>query len=300
VSSGSAGLGIFSWFSPGTFFRNEDFPGSQLLDPTPGAPSTRIGPFAYRRALAPVNGFSRGQVFVDQVPGATGPLLVNSSSFSAAHPAIANPTLVYDIRHVDSSGKPEQADIGYCLLFFHNGGPCGQGQGLLPPLVNSARDETRPAITPDGRYIGFIRDEANGHERVYVFDTETQTLIDPDGTDLGLVATLDSGNLSLYEKPVLQVTNLPDFGTLVVNPVTRVPIGLLVQRVVGHHRLLGRRVPTLKPAGRIPLGTFKRGRHVIHWHAHGLKPGLYQFTPRALSRSGAIRDLGKPRIFRVR
>jgi hypothetical protein len=78
-----------------------------------------------------------------------------------------------------------------------------------------------------------------------------------------------------------------------------VPIGLLVQRVVGHHRLLGRRVPTLKPAGRIPLGVFKRGRHVIHWRAH-LRPGRYQFTPRALGSHGQIRDLGKPRIFRVR
>jgi hypothetical protein len=58
-------------------------------------------------------------------------------------------------------------------------------------------------------------------------------------------------------------------------------------------------VPTLKPAGRIPLGSFAAGRHVIHWHAH-LRPGLYQFTPRALTRSGRIRDLGTPRIFRVR
>jgi hypothetical protein len=300
VSTGSAGLGIFSWLSPGTFFRSEDFPGSQLVDPTPGAPSTRGGPYAYRRVLPQSNGVSRGQVNVEQVPGTDGPLAVNAGDVSAAHPAIANPTMVYDVRAVDSAGKLGQADIGYCILYFHNGGPCGQGQGKLPPLVNSARDESRPAITADGRYIGFIRDEANGHERVYVFDTQTQTLIDPDGTDLGPVATIDTGNLSLYEKPVLVVTSLPDFGTLVVNPVTRVPIGLLVQRVVGHHRLLGRRVPTLRPAGRIPLGTFKKGRHVIHWHARGLKPGLYQFTPRALSKSGAIRDLGKPRIFRVR
>jgi WD40-like Beta Propeller Repeat len=299
VSTGSTGYGIFSWTGPGSFFRNEDFPDSKLVDPTPGAPSTQIGPYAYRRVLPQSNGVSRGQVFVDQVPGAPGPLAINTTSFSAAHPAIANPTMVYDIRGVDSAGKLEQGDIGYCLLFFHNGGPCGEGQGKLPPLVNSGRDETRPAFTPDGRYIGFIRDEANSHERVYVFDTETQTLIDPDGTDLGLVATLDTGNLSLYERPVLRVTNLPDFGTLVVNPASLVPIGLLVQRVVGHHRLLGRRVPTLKPAGRIPLGTFKRGRHVIHWHAH-LRPGLYQFTPRALTKSGRIRDLGTPRIFRVR
>ena len=299
VSTGSDGTGIFLWGGPGSFLRSEDFPGSKLVDPTPGAPTGRTGPYAFRRVLPQPSGVSRGQVDVVGLSGTQGPLAVNTSAVSAAHPAIAGSTLVYDTRGVDSAGKLQQGDIGYCLLFFHNGGPCGQGQGLLPPLVNSARDETRPAITPDGRYIGFIRDEANGHERVYVFDTATQTLIDPDGTDLGLVATLDTGNLSLYEKPVLVVTSLPSFGTLVVNPVTRVPIGLLVQRVVGHHRLLGRRVPTLKPAGRIPLGTFRRGRHVIHWHAH-LRPGLYQFTPRALGRAGTIRDLGTPRIFRVR
>jgi len=301
VSTGSQGLGIFSWSGPGSFFRSQDFQGSKLVDPTPGAPDSRShpGPYAARRALAPVNGVSRGQVFVNNLAGATGPQIVNGSSFSAAHPAIANPMLVYDIAHLDAAGRPEQHDIGYCILFFHNGGPCGQGQGLLPPLVNSAREESRPAITPDGRYIGFIRDEADDHERVYVFDTATQTLIDSDGTDLGRVATIDTGNLSLYQKPVFVVTSFPDFGTVVVNPATRVPVGLLVQRVVGHHRLLGRRVPTLKPAGRIPLGTFKRGRHTIHWRTH-LRPGLYQFTPRALTKSGRIRDLGKPKLFRVR
>src|SRR5262249_23208387 len=150
---------------------------------------------------------------------------------------------------------------GYCILFLHNGGPCGQGQGLLPPLVNSARDESRPAITPDGRYIGFIRDESNDHERVYVFDTKTQTLIDPDGTDLGRVATTAPGNLSLYEKPLFQLATLPSQGILNVDITSPIRIGLLVQRVTGHHRLLGRRVPTLKPAGRIPLGAFTRGKH---------------------------------------
>ncbi len=303
VSTGSTGFGIFAWSGPGSFFRNEDFPDSKLVDPTPGAPDDRNGPYAYRRLLPQPNGVARGQVNVVGLGFTSDPVAVNNSSFSLAHPSIADSngkkTMVYDVRHVDSTGQLQQGDIGYCLLFLHNGDACGLGRGNLPALVNSSRDETRPAFTPDGRYVGFIRDEADGHERVYVFDTATQTLLDPDGTDLGHVATLDTGNLSLYEKPVLVVTSLPDFGTLVVNPVTRVPIGLLVQRVVGHHRLLGRRVPTLKPAGRIPLGTFKRGRHVIHWHAH-LRPGRYQFTPRALSRTGRIRDLGRPRIFRVR
>jgi hypothetical protein len=241
-----------------------------------------------------------GQVVAEQVTNAPGPVAISTSAFSTAHPALlpqgGHATLLYDVFTVASTAR---RDIGYCVLYYHGGDPCSLGRGVLPAIVNSAREESRPAWTPDGRYIGFIRDETNGHERVYVFDTETQTLIDPDGTDLGPVATIDTGNLSLYEKPVLRVTNLPSFGTLVVNPVSPVPIGLLVQRVVGHHRLLGRRVPTLKPAGRIPLGRFSAGRHVIHWHAH-LRPGQYQFTPRALSRSGRIRDLGTPRIFRVR
>ena len=131
-----------------------------------------------------------------------------------------------------------------------------------------------------------------------MFDTQTQTLIDPDGFDLGLVATLDTGNLSLYEKPVLKLTSFPNFGTVNVTLASTVPIGLLVQRVVGHHRLLGRRVPTLRRVGRIPLGKFRQGRHKIHWrplvNGHRLRPGLYQFTVRALSKSGQIRDLGKP------
>ena len=300
VSAGSTGYGIFTWSGPGSFGRSQDFPDSKLVDPTPGAPFPPSGRYAFRRIIPEPNGISRGQVFVSGLGGTTGPVAVNSTALSAAHPAIAGSTMVYDVRSVDSAGQLLQADIGYCLLFFHNGGPCGQGQGKLPALINSARDETRPALTPDGRYIGFIRSEADSHERAYVFDTETQTLIDPDGTDLGRVATLDTGNLSLYEKSVFMVTSLPDFGTLVVNPVSRVPVGLLVQRVVGHHTLFGRRVPTLKPAGRIPLGTFTPGRHVIHWRAGSLKPGLYQFTPRALSTTGAIRDLGTPRIFRVR
>jgi hypothetical protein len=301
VSTGSTGYGIFSWTGPGSFFRSEDFPDSKLVDPTPGAPDTRDGPYAFRRVLPQPGGGTIGQVVADEIPGAPGPLAITAGGVSGAHPAIAvsdgHLTLLYDAFTLASTAR---RDIQYCIVFFHNGGPCGLGRGALPALVNSAREESRPAFTPDGRYIGFIRDEANGHERAYVFDTETQTLIDSDGTDLGPVATIDSGNLSLYEKPVLVVTSLPDFGTLVVNPATRVPIGLLVQRVVGHHRLLGRRVPTLRPAGRIPLGTFTKGRHVIHWRARGLKPGLYQFTPRALSKSGAIRDLGTPRIFRVK
>jgi hypothetical protein len=298
VALGSNGTGLWTWGGPGSFSHEDIFPGFKLVDPT--ARANANDEFAYRRIVPQSGGGTIGQIVAEQVLNAPGPVAINSSAFDAQHPALtpsgAHAMLLYDVQPVASTAR---RDIGYCVLYYHGGDPCSLGRGVLPAIVNSAREESRPAWTPDGRYIGFIRDETNGHERVYVFDTETQTLIDPDGTDLGPVATIDTGNLSLYEKPVLRVTNLPSFGTLVVNPVSPVPIGLLVQRVVGHHRLLGRRVPTLKPAGRIPLGRFSAGRHVIHWHAH-LRPGQYQFTPRALSRSGRIRDLGTPRIFRVR
>ena len=287
---------------------NDDiFPGFELVDPSQTEPSD-TGPFAYRRSIPLAGGGTRGQVVVQNAQGIETPMAVNTSAFSVFHPSIAvsggHETIVYDVRTVDSSGQIGQADIGFCVIFVHNGSPCGLGQGGLPPLVDSSRDESRPAFTPDGRYIGFIRDEANGHERVFVFDTEAQTLIDPDGTDLGLVATIDTGNLGLYQKFVLKATNIPDLGTVTVLNVKPVPIGLLVQRVVGHHRLLGRRVVKLKTVGRIPLGKFRRGSHKIHFrprvHGHRLRPGRYQFTVRALTRRGKVRDLGEPRILRVR
>jgi WD40-like Beta Propeller Repeat len=308
VGSGLHGRSLANFPNSVSAETNEQvFGGDELLDPTQTDPSD-THPFAYRRNLPLSSGGKRGQLIVENVPGAAGPVAASTASFSVAHPSIAvsggHRTIVYNVHTLDSSGNPGADDIGFCVIFLHNGNPCGLGQGLLPPLVNSSRDESRPAFTPDGRYIGFIRDEASDHERLYVFDTETQTLIDSDGTDLGLVATRDTGSLGLYEKFVLKSTSFPNFGTVNVSLAATVPIGLLVRRVVGHHRLLGRRVPRLRTVGRIPLGKFRRGRHKIHFrprvHGHRLRPGRYQFAVRALTRRGKVRDLGKPRILRVR
>jgi hypothetical protein len=177
--------------------------------------------------------------------------------------------------------------------------PCLSGRGVLPPVVNSPRTETRPAFTPDGRFIGFIRDEAGAHERLYMFGTQTQTLLNPGGIDLGAVQAADAGNLSLYERTIIQLASIRP-GTLSLGLSDPSRVGLLVQRVVGHHHLLGRRVPTLEPAGRIPLGRFARGRHTIHWSTRHLRPGLYQFTTRALTTDGGVRDIGRPRLLRIR
>ncbi len=46
-------------------------------------------------------------------------------------------------------------------------------------------------------------------------------------------------------------------------------IGILVRRVVGHHRVLGHRAARLRLVGRVPLGRFRRGHGRIHWNGRG-------------------------------
>ena len=283
------------------------FPGDEIVDPTPSF-LLDFGMIAYQRKVPLAGGATLGQVLVEDAPDdpvSAHPLVVRPGVVHVAHPAIGRPggrpTIVFDVHAVDRGSNVGRGDIAFCILGVVSGGdPCVLGRGVLPPIVSSLRNETRPAFTPDGRYIGFIRDEANGHERLYLFDTETQTLLDPNGADLGLGLTPDTGNLGLYEKPVLLLANLPRVGALNLSLANPSTVGLLVQRVTGHHHLLGRLVPTLKPAGRIPLGHFRHGRHTVHWRPRGLRPGLYQFTPRALTASGRVRDLGTPRTFRIR
>ena len=60
------------------------------------------------------------------------------------------------------------------------------------------------------------------------------------------------GNLSLYEKPVLLLANLPRVGALNVGLANPSTVGLLVQRVTGHHRLLGRLRADPEPRGPDP------------------------------------------------
>ena len=311
VTTGSQGQGLFmrslSEFPAqvslvGSRF---SFPGDALVDPTPSfLLDSKM--FAYRRSVPLSGGGTVGQVLVENEPDAPAsgnPLIVRPGPVHVAHPAIRPPggTIVFDVHSVDRGSNVGRGDIAFCVVGIVSGSdPCVLGRGVLPPIVSSLRNETRPAFTPDGRYLGFIRDEANGHERLYVFDMQTQTLLDPNGADLGLVDAADTGNLSLYQKPVLLLATLPRVGTLNLNLANPSTVGLLVQRVTGHHRLLGRLVPTLKPAGRIPLGHFRHGRHAVHWRPRGLRPGLYQFTPRALTQSGRVRDLGTPRTFRIR
>ena len=171
----------------------------------------------------------------------------------------------------------------------------------LPPIVNTPADEGHPAITPDGRYIGFVRqDEA--HLRAFVWDTGTQTLVDEDGFDLGQIDRTARGNLSLRVDPLVKFTRVGQQGLISFNLLDPTGVGILVQRVVGKHELFGKTAP--KPVGRVPLGKFKKGRGHVRWNGRvngrRLKPGRYQVTVRAVSPKGAVLDFGTPRTFTVR
>ncbi len=151
------------------------------------------------------------------------------------------------------------------------------------------------------------------HAFLFVWDTETQTLVNPAGIDVGDVfvgsplqnAEIEIPNLSLYELAVFtRPGTITSTGTANFTIVHDSEVGILVQRVVRHHKLFGRTVPTLHAVGRVPLGMFRRGSRHVHWNlkvnGHRLKPGTYQVTLRSLTASKQIRDFGVPDLIRVR
>jgi hypothetical protein len=181
-----------------------------------------------------------------------------------------------------------------------------------PPLVDAANaTESEPAFTPDDRYLGFVRQtSSDNHLHLFVFDIATQTLLNPAGIDLGVIPcclgleAIAHGNLSLRLQPVLSKTTLSFNGTLTFNLLTSSGVGILVQKIVGRHKLLGRTVPKLKLIGRVPLGLHRVGRSKVVWdhrvNGKRLKPGRYLVTARAVTKSGVVREFGKSFIVRIR
>jgi hypothetical protein len=246
---------------------------------------------------------TRGQLVVGH-RGQFSTLPLVDPAFDFQHPVVGSPDgtelLVYDRRSV--SGTTFGAGD---ILFSHFSSGIGPSV-FLPALINSSADESRPAFTPDSRYLGFIRRGADGHERVFVFDNQTQTLINDAGADLGPVLNgiRNTGNLSLYVRSLLKATSLTGSGVVGFDLIDPTRVGILVQRVAGTHKLFGRTVPKLVPVGRVPLGSFKKGHGKVRWNlrvgGRRLKPGRYQVTVRAVNAKGAVLDFGRPRTFRVR
>jgi WD40 repeat protein len=181
----------------------------------------------------------------------------------------------------------------------------------LPAAVNTGSDALDPAFTSDGRYIGYLRGFPNNPDWfLFVWDTETQTLVNPAGVDVGDISVegqVGGGgdNLGLYELTVFRGPGaITSTGTVNFHLASDSAVGILIQRVVGHHKLFGRTVPTLKLVGHVPLGRFKQGRRHAHWdlrvNGRRLKRGTYQVTLRSLTASEKIRDFGVPHLIRVR
>ncbi len=316
-------------------------PGSafeQLLTTTDVSsfPSVTTGPFPHTTFNGAQNGGSGGQTlepvagaegliaFEPRVPhlvatfglgvlGSTGSCGLADNNADLSQPALAagSSDVLLVVRRDLPGGAAQRGDVRFVLL-NPTGQPCGRigTYGALPAIVNTPRDESRPAQTPDGRYIGFIRDAATGHSRLFVWDSLTQLLVNDAGIDLGALSgrekdlLVQRGNLSLRTSFVLRATGVALSGLVSVQLLTQAGIGILVQRVVGHTRVLGRRAPRLRLIGRVPLGQFPRGRARIHWnrkvHGRRLAPGTYQITVRALARNGRVEDLGRPQQIRIR
>jgi hypothetical protein len=262
---------------------------------------------------------SDGLIASDVISGSHGGILLDTGGLgfklaSGGHPALSDPaTNVVVFQHLSGSFDNE-------MLAFRPVGTFDSAPAVdLPPIINPDHfDELNPAFTSDGRYLGFVRYAHGGdrHVRLFVFDTATQTMLSSDGVDLGILPSFACkidptwpfrGGLSLHETLQLLASSINlsgGSGLVSFELLQSSAVGILVQRVVGHHRLFGRRVPTLKIVGRVPFGQFRHGRHKVRWslrvNGRRLRPGTYLVTPRLLTRNGVVRELGKPRLLRIR
>ena len=276
------------------------------------------GPFG-RGAIAPQYNFadqgatshpSAGGVLIaygEQRPGFVPSIIVsplggNSSNplqradHAYSHPAIAatSPQLTLLVDR-PLSGGPGDIVFRAATIAGLPGTPTA-----LPPIVNSG-DESLPAFTPDSRYVGFVR-RHKVRDRLFLWDSQTQTLLNAGGIDLGGLAFGQTGNLSLYFRPTFTLTNLRQ-GIVTANLAVASGVGLFVQRITGRQRVLGKRAFKLRTVGRVPLGAFKKGRLRKRWdfrvNGKRLRPGRYLVTVRAV-RGKTVRELGKPKVIRIR
>ena len=152
-------------FPSGPYPRTDVGRGSFALGPV-AAGSAPGSPFAFTDSsgleVGTIGGSSFKQV---QAP----------NTFLDLHPTFGSPggtpTLVFDSLDTALNAGP----ILFCSPFSPTG-PCQPQQ--LPGIVNTSAPETRPAFTPDGRYIGFLRTVA-GHQRLFVWDTTGDVQVEP-------------------------------------------------------------------------------------------------------------------------
>jgi WD40-like Beta Propeller Repeat len=236
------------------------------------------------------------------------------------------PEGAFDIRHPTMSETAgvvlfERRTLTGTQLAFRPLSNLGAATVTLPAIVNPPNAEvTRPALTADGRYLGFVRRTGTGIPKLFVWDTQTQLLLNDQGVGANSTAgdpatkalERDEGNVALEIVPVfgnssVNLNTSLDLADIRFTLNRRSDVGIIVQRIVGQTRVLGRRAPKLKLVGRVPLGhdfSARRGGHRAPWNlrvnGRKLAPGDYLITPRSITRKGRVRDLGRARRLHIR
>lgn len=272
----------------------------RTLQPTPLAP----GRFAFAIHEAGTNP-PNGRITVRNAAGAT---TLSDPPRQFFSPTISHPAnvVVFQQRRITELNFADFTLVFRSLSNFAAGPTVS-----LPGLINAPSAQLEvPEFSPDGRYLAFIRRPIVNNDfdgRLFVWDTQTQLLLNPNGhrEPTGVNPTVVDSGLAVQVTPVFRTAALGlNTATFTLAQTSRV--GILVQRIVGTTRVLGRRAPKLRLVGRVPLGTFKRGakRHRAEWdgemNGRKLPRGEYLLTLRALTSKQDVRDLSKPARVRVR
>lgn len=237
-----------------------------------------------------------------------GRITVQGTTLAASTRRLANPTISESAGVVVFESAVFSNPSANKLVFRPLAGIATAQTTDLPAVVNAPNTAARnPAFTRDGRYLAFIRRTSTGVARLYLWDTQTQQLLNPDGISAGPFVTVSGphptdGGIALEARPVFTTTNVTS-GSTSFSTTQASSTGLFVQRIVGRHKLLGRTAPKLKPVGRVPLGSFRPGRHRVRWTfavgGRKLGPGCYLVSVRALTRRRHVRDLSTPYTVRI-
>jgi hypothetical protein len=246
----------------------------------------------------------RRQLVLAQRDGSSSPpLRSTAASFSEPALAASSPASVLFVqRNLRTEGDSTfmlPGDIVFrpATLAGFSGTPT-----VLRLGVSTNRNESLPALTADARYVGFVRDAEEGNDRLFVWNSQTQTLLNPSGVDLGRRFSSGCGSLSLYVQSVLASSVITSTGTVTVSLVSTASIGIFVQRIVGKTEVLGRKAYELETVGRFPLGMYGAGNVFTHWdfevNGEPLEPGKYLVTVRAVE-GDIVRELGQSQVLKV-
>jgi len=251
----------------------------------------------------------RGEIVLTQL-GGTSSAVVRSPTIAYLLPALAasNPQQVVFVErdHTTSSGTPGNIVFRPATISGFPGTPT-----RMPPAVNTTvEDETLPSLTANGRYLGFVRSFRSPPERddrLFVFDTVTQTFLNPNGINLGIRGSEGlCASASIYQETILTSGVITSAGNVNATLSLASSIGIFVQRILGKTEVFGRKGYELETVGRVPLGAFGEGNVFTSWdfavNGEPLPPGRYLVTLRAvetIDEGPVARELGEPQVMRI-